>query len=111
MSAGGHMTGPKSPLELRRRYASAIARVVHGSRAGRWKLGETVLTNALAASLASWGGADRGESVESYLATLHLDDLTLAAACRADIIEAWNQFIEHYRPIVYGAARAVAGDE
>ncbi len=46
-----------------------------------------------------------------YLAALHLDDLALAAGCRAGNDAAWEHFIRELRPALYQAARTIAGDD
>src|ERR1700746_1889056 len=45
--------------------------------------------------------------VAGYLESLHLSDLALACACSAGDGAAWEYFIEHYRPELYRAARAI----
>jgi hypothetical protein len=35
----------------------------------------------------------------------------LAAACGVGIDNAWEEFVRRYRPILYSAARVIAGDE
>ncbi len=48
--------------------------------------------------------------IEVYLATLHLPDMALAIACSAGNEPAWEFFVAQYRPELYRAARAIAGD-
>src|ERR1700747_2096567 len=45
--------------------------------------------------------------VAGYLESLHLSDLALACACSAGDGAAWEYFIEHYRPELHRAARAI----
>jgi RNA polymerase sigma-70 factor (ECF subfamily) len=45
--------------------------------------------------------------IAGYLESLHLTDLALACACSAGDTAAWEYFIEHYRPELYRAARAI----
>lgn len=101
--------GPQPPADLRKLCARAAARI---ARSGvRWKLPQDQIAEALCASVASWGGAKRGESAAQYLDSIRADELALAIACRAGIPEAWNEFIPRYRPALYGAARAITGEE
>ena len=55
--------------------------------------------------------APTASDVERYLDALHVTELALACACRAGDEPAWEHFIRGYRPGLYAAARAVAGDE
>jgi RNA polymerase sigma factor (sigma-70 family) len=45
--------------------------------------------------------------VAGYLESLHLSDLALACACSAGDAAAWEYFVEHYRPELYRAGRAI----
>lgn len=46
----------------------------------------------------------------NYLDSLHLPDLALATACSAGNASAWDVFMAQYRPELYRAARAIAGE-
>jgi hypothetical protein len=48
--------------------------------------------------------------VRAYLETLHVADIALARACSAGSAEAWDFFVAQFRPELYRAARAIAGD-
>lgn len=48
--------------------------------------------------------------VSKYLDTLNITELALACACSAGCEPAWEHFILNYRPDIYAAARAVAGE-
>lgn len=48
--------------------------------------------------------------IEGYLETLRVADLALAGACAAGNNEAWDAFVAQYRPELYRAARAIAGE-
>jgi len=48
-------------------------------------------------------------AVESYLESLHLQDLLLTCACAAGSEPAWEYLVKHYRPVMRVAARAIAG--
>jgi RNA polymerase sigma-70 factor, ECF subfamily len=56
---------------------------------------------------------DAGASVEDvrkYLDGLHVADLALACSCRSGKPAAWEHFVARFRPELYRAARAIAGD-
>jgi RNA polymerase sigma factor (sigma-70 family) len=50
------------------------------------------------------------KSLEVYLGTLHVSDLALACASSAGNAPAWDFFVAQFRPELYRAARAVAGE-
>ena len=49
-------------------------------------------------------------ALEAYLESLNLVDLALAGACSAGNSAAWDHFVAQYRPELYRAARAIAGE-
>jgi RNA polymerase sigma-70 factor (ECF subfamily) len=49
-------------------------------------------------------------AIAAYLNSLQLEDLALACACSAGNAAAWDHFITGYRPELYRAARAIAGE-
>ena len=49
-------------------------------------------------------------AVRAYLESLHVADLALACACARGNEAAWEHFMSAYRPALYAAARAVAGE-
>jgi RNA polymerase sigma-70 factor, ECF subfamily len=91
--------------------ARLIARLHAESGAERWALSQDALAQALHRSTAHRfpDGATDGE-VARYLATLHVEDLALATACRGGNGAAWDHFVLDFRPALYAAARSVAGD-
>lgn len=95
--------------DFKREYAGLITRVAHA--ASNWEIGEDRIAEVLRASVESWGGEARGESVGKYLDSLRIEDLALAIACADGIPQAWDQFLPRYRPILYAAARAITGDD
>ncbi len=95
--------------EFARRCAAQIERLYARSGAAKWALERPAFAAALFQSARAAAVAD-GE-VEPYLAALRVDDLALAAACRAGSSAAWEHFIECYRPILRAAARAIAGGD
>src|ERR1700747_1193899 len=48
--------------------------------------------------------------IEDYLETVHIEDLALACACSAGNGAAWDFFVAQFRPELYRAARAIAGE-
>jgi RNA polymerase sigma-70 factor (ECF subfamily) len=50
------------------------------------------------------------KALEAYLETLHVSDLALATACSAGNPAAWDFFVSQFRPELYRAARALAGE-
>jgi RNA polymerase sigma factor (sigma-70 family) len=50
------------------------------------------------------------KSIERYLEGLRLDELALAGACSAGNVAAWDFFVKQFRPELYRAARAIAGE-
>src|SRR5829696_3291532 len=83
-------------------HARLIARLYGQSGAERWALSQESLAQALHRSATPRfpDGATDGE-VARYLATVHVEDLGLAAACRAGNGAAWDHFILHFRPALY----------
>jgi RNA polymerase sigma-70 factor, ECF subfamily len=96
-------------------FVAAQSRLIAGlyarSGAERWALSQESLAQALHQSTTHRfpDGATEGE-VARYLATVHVEDLALAAACREGNGAAWDHFVLHFRPALYAAARSVAGD-
>ncbi len=56
------------------------------------------------------GSAPGATTVETFVESLHCRDLALAVACAEGNSAAWNHFVKQYRPELYRAARAIAGD-
>jgi RNA polymerase sigma factor (sigma-70 family) len=55
-------------------------------------------------------GSSTDKAIEEYLEGLHLSDLALARACSAGSPAAWDFFVTKFRPELYRAARAIAGE-
>jgi len=49
------------------------------------------------------------DELETYLQSLHLEDMALVCALQKGSEPAWEEFVSRYRPILYGAARAIVG--
>jgi RNA polymerase sigma-70 factor len=75
----------------------------------RWGLAQEAFSECLRRS--AWkhfGGAQPGDSeLETYLKSLHLEDLALACACGIGIEKAWEFFIAHFREDLRRAASAM----
>jgi RNA polymerase sigma-70 factor len=100
----------ESPADLLARHQAAIARLYDSSEAARWGLSIPQFAAALYQSLQRRPDpADTG--VEHFLASLHVRDLALAAACRLGTEPAWDDFIARFRTPLYDAARAIVRDE
>jgi RNA polymerase sigma factor (sigma-70 family) len=89
---------------------SALLKLLHvRANAARWNLSCEEFAAALYRSAAPHLGSAPGETAESYLGALHLEDLALMCALRNGSEPAWEQFISEYRPILRAAARAIVG--
>lgn len=93
------MGGRLRPADLRRLHRKAGA--------ATWGLSPEQFGTVLEASLAHGCPDSDPPAIERYLATLHLSDLALAAACAEGHEGAWEQFIRDFRPILYRAADAI----
>jgi RNA polymerase sigma factor (sigma-70 family) len=74
-----------------------------------WRPSPSRFAASLTAS-ASYSLAGRdvsSQQIESYLGTLHLDDLALARACADGHEQAWEHFIREQRPRLYRCADAL----
>ena len=60
---------------------------------------------------ANLGAAISRKAVGVYIDSLHAGDLALACACSAGSTAAWDFFVAQFRPELYRAARAIAGDQ
>src|SRR5271168_1837429 len=99
--AGASQTVVVSPAKLQALYAQ--------SNAAQWGLSCDHFASSLERSaqkrLAS--GDLAPEKLDDYLASLHLEDLALAAACVENCERAWEHFVAAYRPYLRAAAAAV----
>ena len=92
------------------RLDERLARRFHArANAARWGLSVNRLAAALEASLARAfpNSSPRGEEVEQYLESLHLQDVALACACADGHESAWEHFVYEHRPVLYRAADAI----
>jgi len=100
----------EAPPEFVARYALALARLCKRARAARWNVGDESLRDAAYRGARAAGVLD-GAGVASFIDALHAEDLSLAIACQAGKSAPWEHFITSFRPALYAAARAIAGDE
>ena len=79
------------------------------SGAARWGLTLERLEAALAAGApqAAEAGDPSSATLERHAASLHLEDLALAAACATGLETAWNHFVTEYQPVLRRAAHAM----
>jgi RNA polymerase sigma-70 factor (ECF subfamily) len=79
------------------------------ANAARWSVSVDVFAAALDRSAAKIAARDP-RAVQTALEALHLDDLALACACERGDEAAWEHFVREYRPALYRAAAAIAGE-
>ncbi|MFZ0085079.1 MAG: sigma-70 family RNA polymerase sigma factor [Candidatus Acidiferrales bacterium] len=78
-----------------------------------WQLTAERIQQTLERSVAHRVAAAPAEDVraiQAYLDLLHAADLALACACSDGNAAAWDFFVAQYRPELYRAARAIAGE-
>ena len=99
----------EAPPEFVAQHAPALTRLCKRARirATRWNVTDESIHDA------AWRGACKldGTGVDTFVDALHAEDLSLAIACQAGESAAWEHFITSFRPALYAAARAIAGDE
>jgi RNA polymerase sigma-70 factor len=79
-----------------------LERLARRAQSGRWGLDAAEFTAALRRSVAH-RFADRppaAAEVESFLESLHVEDLALACACARGSEIAWEQFVREFRPVL-----------
>jgi len=90
--------------------ASDLAAHLHRrAHADRWDVSVTDFAVALERSAAKLG-ATEGTGLARVLGALHLEDLALACGCERGNDAAWEHFVREFRPALYRAASAMAGD-
>lgn len=96
----------------RTRHEDAFAALYARSGACALGVSETSFARALAraATALARGGASAVE-LGDRLATLHLDDLALVAACLEGRAEGWESFVARHQQALVKAGRAMAGEE
>jgi RNA polymerase sigma-70 factor (ECF subfamily) len=89
-----------------RRLDEGLVESLHRkANADRWGLTPVRFAVALEASAAR--SPDSRHDIERYLASLHLEDLALSAACADGHEGAWEHFVRELRPVLYRAADAI----
>ena len=94
-------------------HAAAVDAAYRRSGGQRWGVSADRFAAAVTTSVAKrFGDAAPGAgAVDAFIDGLHADDLALACACAEGQGEAWDHFVLTYRPELYRAARAIAGDQ
>jgi RNA polymerase sigma-70 factor (ECF subfamily) len=91
-----------------------LVRALH-ARAGaaRWEVPIESWTRSLdRTARARFGDEPPARAVlQSHFESLHLSDLALACACEDGHSAAWDHLVIELRPILYRAARAIAGED
>jgi RNA polymerase sigma factor (sigma-70 family) len=100
----------EAPPEFVAQYAPALARLCKRAGAARWSVRDESLNDAAYRGACAAGMLD-GAGAEAFIDALHAEDLSLALACQAGESAPWEHFITTFRPALYAAARAIAGDE
>jgi RNA polymerase sigma-70 factor (ECF subfamily) len=96
-------------------HGPLIARLHEQACGARWGLSVERFGTALARSCerrfrAAPPGSVAPREIAAYLESLHVADLALACACADGSERAWDEFMGKFRPDLYAAARAIAGD-
>jgi RNA polymerase sigma-70 factor len=99
----------EAPSDFIADHADALARLCKRAGAARWNVGDESIRDA--AWRAACAADVAGSAIDSFIDVLHADDLSLAIACQAGNPDAWERFIDGFRPALYAAARAIAGDD
>lgn len=102
---------PESSGDLLIQHQAAIARLYQSSQSARWGLSLEQFADAVYQSLQRRPIDPAAPAFEAFLNSLHVRDLSLAAACRLGMAPAWDDFIERYRSVLYDAARAIVRDD
>jgi RNA polymerase sigma-70 factor (ECF subfamily) len=103
----------ESPLASLRQfpgqYADLVAKLHARAAGARWGLPPESFAECLRRSAEKrFAGAPRDSNeIESYLQSLHLEDLALACACSEGIEKAWEFFIAQFRQDLRLAANAM----
>ncbi|HEY7475478.1 MAG TPA: sigma-70 family RNA polymerase sigma factor [Vicinamibacterales bacterium] len=86
-----------------------VHRLLRRANGARWDLSPSRFAEALAASAgrALAGTSPSPREIETYLGSLHLEDLALACACADGSEPAWESFVREQRPALYRCADAL----
>lgn len=102
-----------TPSQFEHLDVRTIERLFHRAAApAEWQLTQERFASALDRSAAQRfrGVAPSKKEVATYLESLHLSDMAHACACSDGNAHAWEQFVTQFRPELYRAARAIAGE-
>ena len=108
MTQAGRATRARHPVD-----GAAVAAAYDRAEAARWQVSRETFAAAVAIAVEKRfedAAAAGPAAVEAFIATLHAADLALACACRDGHPDAWDHFVLTYRPELYRAARAIAGE-
>lgn len=103
----------ETPSQFEHLDARTTGRLFHKAAApAEWHLTQERFAKSLERSAAQrFRGARASEKeVAAYLESLHLSDLALACACSDGDAHAWEHFVTQFRPELYRAGRAIAGE-
>jgi len=105
----GATSGPRKISRFLAQYQPVIDRLYSEAAEYSWSLTRVRFADALERSAAKRFGADTTSpgQVEAYLQSLHLRDLSLAAACADGHADAWDHFVATYRSYLRSAAAAI----
>lgn len=116
----GHSLAPETSgraTAVARLSASLVERLHAKAHAEKWQLSAATdgpFAETLLRSIHHYGSKlpepPDSHEVEPYLNSLHLEDLALACACAEGNEAAWEHFVREFRPVLYAAARAIAGE-
>jgi RNA polymerase sigma-70 factor (ECF subfamily) len=100
---------PADPASFLAENAALVDSLYAKSSASRWDLSQAQFHAAVTRSVRKHFacGTLTPARLEEYLAALHLEDLTLAAACVSGCEAAWEHFVAVYRGYLRSAAAAV----
>ncbi len=100
-------------VHLPQKYAGVLERCrLRAAVPSEWDLSAEQFQRSLERSAAHRfsGKLPEPKTLHAYFDTLHVADLALAAACAAGNGPAWDVFVTRYRPELYRAAQAIAGE-
>jgi RNA polymerase sigma-70 factor len=100
----------EAPPDFIAEHAASLTRLCKRAGAARWNVRDESIRDAAYRGASAARVIDRS-AVDSFIDALNAEDLSLAIACQAGDSAAWEHFITSFRPALYAAARAIAGDE
>jgi RNA polymerase sigma-70 factor (ECF subfamily) len=88
---------------------STARRLHRDAKAAQWGVSADTFTRAVERGVRHALGGDPTDpsQIERHLKSLRLEDLALACACAEGHEQAWEHFIQEYRPVLYRAAAAI----